>query len=185
MFHGLTPTGLEGLVRCRLDLSLLNWTQRYFMWSCIEILEDQVLEKGWFLEILKQKASPGLCWLGAVSCGSWKRNVVNANQVILGRVKCKSKCKYLLNVNVHVNVNVKFKWQQWYLGTWWVLYSNCKVVFACITQLECEKNLNLRSWWAMRCHLLGVMGMQCREIILRRLLVDITMHIFTCRCRHI
>ena len=37
----------------------------------------------------------------------------------------------------------------------------------------------------LRCHLLGVMGMQCREIVLRRLIVDITMHIFICRCRHI
>ena len=38
-------------------------------------------EKIFCLENLKQKESPGLCWLGEANCGSWKRNVKSENRM--------------------------------------------------------------------------------------------------------
>ena len=77
---------MSSYIKCR-DISLeLNSACDVilFMHSGIEILEDQILKKKMelCLKIVKNE-SPGLCWLGVVSCGSWKGNV-NYNKDICG-----------------------------------------------------------------------------------------------------
>ena len=87
---------MSSYIKCR-DISLeLNSACDVilFMHSGIEILEDQILKKKMelCLKIVKNE-SPGLCWLGVVSCGSWKGNV-NDNKDICG---CDGYCKAIVS----------------------------------------------------------------------------------------
>ena len=80
VFHNLftiqrfTLTYLQGLMRCRLILNAEDIFHKIsnfvlFVWSGVEILEDQVLKREYVWKSL-EKESPDLCWLGSVSCES-------------------------------------------------------------------------------------------------------------------
>ena len=63
---------MSSYIKCR-DISLeLNSACDVilFMHSGIEILEDQILRENKYVSKILKKGSPGLCWLGVVSCGS-------------------------------------------------------------------------------------------------------------------